>query len=76
MQHGHNWQDNAVVGREAANASVPVGVVTANTLFGIPIGDVVLWGTLLYIVLQVLVILPKVLTALKELSIRSKNKCN
>lgn len=76
MQHGHDWQGNAIVGREAANASVPVGVVTANTLFGIPIGDVVLWGTLLYIVLQVLVILPRVLAALKELTNRSKNKCD
>ena len=75
MQQGHNWQGSTEVGREAANSSVPVGVVTANTLFGIPIGDVVLWGTLLYVVLQVLVILPKVPTALRELFNRRKSGC-
>ena len=55
------------ISREAATAGVPVSVVTANSLFGIPVGDVVLWGTLFYIALQVLVIAPRVKESLGEL---------
>ena len=55
------------ISREAASAGVPVSVVTANSLFGIPVGDVVLWGTLFYIALQVLVIAPRVKDAVAEL---------
>lgn len=55
------------ISREAATAGVPISVVTANSLFGIPVGDVVLWGTLLYVALQVLVIVPRVKESIYEL---------
>lgn len=47
--------------------SAPPIAVTGGTMLGMPLGDVVLWGTLLYIALQILVIAPKVPAAWKEL---------
>lgn len=51
--------------REAIAGSVPVGVVTANHIFGIPLSDVILWLTLFYVLFQIIVISPKLYRTLR-----------
>lgn len=40
-------------------SAFPVSVVTANQVFGIAINDLVMWATLAYVLIQIVVILPK-----------------
>lgn len=60
--------------RQGAN-SLPAVTVAGGTLLGVPLGDVVLWGTLLYVLLQIIVIAPKVPEALSELFSKKEKKC-
>lgn len=60
----------------AGASGVPPVAIAGGTLLGMPIGDVVLWGTLLYIALQILVIAPKVPAAIKELFGKKENSCD
>ena len=64
--------------REAVAGSVPVGVVTANHIFGIPLNDVILWLTLAYIVFQIVVISPKLYSTLNGYweALRGKQNVN
>lgn len=52
---------------QAGAYGAPPIAVAGGTLLGIPLGDVVLWGTLIYIALQIFVILPRVPAAIREL---------
>lgn len=47
------------ISTEAAKSALPVGV-TGATMFGVPLDTWVLFLTLLYLLLQIVVILPKV----------------
>lgn len=57
---------------ETAVSAFPVSVVTANQLFGIPINDLVMWATLVYVLFQIIVIIPK----LKQLFKRKEKDCD
>lgn len=61
--------------RAGANGAPPIAIA-GGTLLGMPIGDVVLWGTLLYVALQILVIAPKVPAAIKELFGKTEDNCD
>lgn len=62
--------------QETAVSAFPVGVVTANQVFGVPINDLVLWATLIYVLFQIAVILPKVIDTVKSKFKPKKDDCN
>lgn len=54
--------------------ALPASVV-AGTIMGMPINTVILWLTLLYLIIQILVIMPKARTALREWKRGKHDKC-
>lgn len=53
------------VAKQSLGQILPVSVLT-GTIAGIPISSVVLWLTLVYLIAQIVVILPKAWTAIKS----------
>lgn len=53
------------VTKQALGQVLPVSVLT-GTIAGIPISSIVLWLTLVYLIAQIVVILPKAWTAIKS----------
>lgn len=60
---------------EAAVGAFPVGVVTANHVFGIAINDLVLWATLVYVLIQISIALPKLFGIIRN-RFKRKDSCN
>lgn len=57
-----------------AGAQALPASVLAGTIMGVPINTVILWLTLVYLVIQILVIIPKVRAAIWEWK-RGKDGC-
>lgn len=55
------------VAEQVAYSAPPVGIVSANQLLGLPLSDVVLYATLLYVCIQIVVALPKLIQAIKSM---------
>lgn len=53
------------VSKQALGQILPVSVLT-GTIAGIPISSIVLWLTLVYLIAQIVVILPKAWLAIKS----------
>lgn len=62
------------VQHETAVSAFPVGVVTANHIFGIAINDLVLWATLVYVLIQIGLALPKLITSARSYFKKKKDK--
>lgn len=60
---------------QQAGAQLLPASVLAGTIAGIPINTVILWLTLLYLVIQILVIIPKAREAIRELRKRKGGGC-
>lgn len=53
------------VSKQALGQVLPVSVLT-GTIAGMPVSSIVLWLTLVYLIAQIVVILPKAWTAIKS----------
>ena len=53
------------VSKQALGQVLPVSVLT-GTIAGIPVSSIVLWLTLVYLIAQIVVILPKAWKAIKS----------
>ena len=53
------------VTKQALGQVLPVSVLT-GTIAGMPVSSIVLWLTLVYLIAQIVVILPKAWTAIKS----------
>ena len=61
---------------QGTGAQALPATVIAGTVMGIPINTVILWLTLLYLIIQILVIIPKARAAVWEWKRGKRDKCN